>query len=136
MKRFMWAGLAMLAVLAIADTSFGTFFHHKKKAAAPAEEPCPCSAGVSGGTWAGGPWMGGGAPAMAWAPGAAYAGDCGQATVPQTVTQYRSEARTRTVMRAQSRVVTREVPETYTYVEYVSVTVPTKQMVTENVAVT
>ena len=66
------------------------------------------------------------APGCATAP--AYPG--------QVVTAYRAELRTRVVNRAVSRVVTREVPETYTYTECVTVTVPQRQAVTAYQAVT
>src|SRR4051794_25161178 len=64
---------------------------------------------------------------------AAYASDCGAPAAPaadtgisyvdQVVTGYRCETRTRTVNQTVSRLVTREVPETYTYTETVPVTV-------------
>jgi hypothetical protein len=61
------------------------------------------------------------------------AADCdrpgdGVTYVDQEVTAYRPEPRTRTVNRLVSRLVTREVPETYTYTEMVPVTVPEKQV--------
>jgi hypothetical protein len=54
----------------------------------------------------------------------------GVACVEQTVTAYRPEIRTRVVNRQVQRLVTREVEESFTYTEMVTVSTPTKRTVT------
>src|SRR5690606_2577450 len=138
MKKLLLSSLALAGMLLMADTS-SAFFHlfHKKKAApapAPEKKEC-CEVVASGDACCGSVGTGYTTSGFHFANGA-VAGASGVSYVPQTVTQYRTEMKTRTVQRPVSRVVTKEVAEPYTYTEVVCVTVPTKQKVTEYVPTT
>ncbi|MGL4549630.1 MAG: hypothetical protein ACRC33_00470, partial [Gemmataceae bacterium] len=125
MNKLVKGALALAAVIGAVSPVIG---HGGGRAVSHSSVPVYSTAGGD----CGGSAVAGGAAASSASGPALSSGSAdgcggGVSYVDQVVTGYRAETRTRTVNQTVSRLVTREVPETYTYTENVPVTVAEKQ---------